>query len=112
MVNYVKNRGYYDWIMQRFSAVYLLFYFIPIIILIFAKGPDSYFFWKSLFSNLWMKAASVVAVSLIALHAWIGLWTVFTDYIKKKSVRLTVQAIVIAVIVVYVGWGVYAVWLI
>lgn len=112
MVNFSKRRGYYDWVVQRVSAVYLLFYFAPLLVLIFFSGMDSYFFWKQLFGHVWMKLLSIIAVLFISAHAWIGLWTVFTDYIKNQKARLIVQGVVIFLLIFYVGWGVYAIWMI
>ena len=69
-----KNRGLWDWLVQRATAVYLMLYFIPLFYLLFSTGPNSYFVWKTFFHYTGMKLATVLAVVCIAFHAWIGLW--------------------------------------
>ena len=110
MVASYKTRGLQDWLIQRVTAVFLAIYFIYLLSLLFTHGVDSYFVWKSLFGQLWMKVATDIAVICIALHAWVGLWTVFTDYVKSAKLRYGLQTLVIVVLVLYVAWGVWAVW--
>jgi len=46
----------------------------------------------------------------IAGHAWVGLWTVTTDYMKSAGQRLLAQAVVILGVFVYVVWGIQIIW--
>ena len=110
MVMSQSKRGLYDWMVQRVTAVYLILYFIPLLYLLLTSDASSYFIWKGLFQHVWMKVATIVALFAISFHAWVGLWTVFTDYVKCSKVRLSLQALVIFGLVVYVIWGVLAVW--
>lgn len=53
-----------------------------------------------------MRLFSVLAVISLAGHAWVGMWTVFTDYIKSSGLRLVLQAAMILAVIVYLFWGV------
>lgn len=110
MVMSYSKRGLIDWMVQRVTAVYLIVYFIPLLFMLFSHGPDSYFVWKGIFQLAWVKVATVVAVISIALHAWVGLWTVFTDYVKCCKIRMILQSLVVIVLVGYVVWACVAVW--
>ena len=44
--------------------------------------------WHALFHCAWFQIASLVALFTVSLHAWIGIWTVTTDYIKCTALRL------------------------
>jgi succinate dehydrogenase / fumarate reductase membrane anchor subunit len=46
----------------------------------------------------------------IAAHAWVGLWTVSTDYLKQTGVRFAFQAVVMLAIFVFLVWGVQVLW--
>ena len=110
MVGSFKNRGLLDWKVQRVSALYLILYFIPLLYLLFSHGADSYLVWHRVFHHVGTKIATIVALVAIALHAWVGLWTVLTDYVKCTLVRLVFQFSVIVILIVYVAWGLWALW--
>ncbi|MGD9592998.1 MAG: succinate dehydrogenase, hydrophobic membrane anchor protein [Candidatus Berkiella sp.] len=46
----------------------------------------------------------------MAFHAWIGLWTVLTDYVKPLLIRYVFQAIILLALFVYVVWGIFILW--
>ncbi|WP_339669763.1 succinate dehydrogenase, hydrophobic membrane anchor protein [Dasania marina] len=119
MVTSVTNlgrSGLSDWIMQRATAVVLLAYVIFISYVLLVCSPD-YQEWKSLFENTAMRVFSVAAILAIAMHAWIGMWSVSTDYLTERTlgckatfIRLTFQAICAAVLFTYVVWGIQILW--
>ncbi|MCR8922906.1 succinate dehydrogenase, hydrophobic membrane anchor protein [Dasania sp. GY-MA-18] len=119
MVTSVTNlgrSGLSDWLIQRVSAVVLLAYVIFLSYVLLACSPD-YQEWKALFENTCMRIFSVAALLAIAMHAWIGLWSVSTDYLTERTLggkatllRLSFQAISAAVLFTYVVWGIQILW--
>ncbi len=77
-----RRTGLSDWVIQRLSAVILLSYFV--FISFHLLGPIDYASWSSLHHNWWMKVFTLVATLSLAAHAWIGLWSVFTDYLTER----------------------------
>ena len=57
-----------------------------------------------------MRLLSLLAIVALAVHAWVGMWTVFTDYIKSTGLRIVLQAAMIIAILVYLFWGVMIFW--
>ena len=64
-----------------------------------------------------MRVFSVAAILSIALHAWIGLWCVLTDYmttrlmgVKANWVRGIASAVCGVTLFTYVVWGIQIVW--
>lgn len=104
------TRGLRDWIIQRVTAVYLAVYAIGLFVYVLLHKSMSYHQWTALFSMLWFQIASVLCLIALAWHAWIGIWTVITDYIKPPCIRSTVQLLVILALCVYVLWGVEIIW--
>ena len=57
-----------------------------------------------------MRLLSLLAIVALAVHAWVGMWTVFTDYVKSTGLRIVLQAAMIIAILVYLFWGVMIFW--
>ncbi len=120
MVTAVTNfgrSGLSDWLVQRVSAVVLLAYTLFIAGFVFFGPALDYATWTALFAATWMRIFSLAALLSIAAHAWIGLWSVSTDYFterlmgpKGNVIRLVFQAVVAIVLFSYVVWGVQILW--
>lgn len=64
-------------------------------------------------TSLPMRLFSLVAIIALAGHAWVGMWTVFTDYIttgkmgsSAAGLRLVLQSLMIIAILVFLFWGI------
>ncbi|GAB2877945.1 succinate dehydrogenase, hydrophobic membrane anchor protein [Microbulbifer echini] len=109
--------GTFDWLYQRVTAVILLAYVLFIVGFIFFTKDFGYQAWSELFAQRWMRVFSLVALLSTIIHAWIGLWSVVTDYItnrmmggKATVLRLFVEVILAAVAVLYTVWGIEILW--
>jgi succinate dehydrogenase / fumarate reductase membrane anchor subunit len=106
----LTGNGLKDWLIQRFSAVYFAFYSLFLLGFIVFHPHLNFQNWSSLFSCGMFKVASIIALFMLSLHAWIGLWTVTTDYIKCTIVRLSLQMIIFTFLLAQFVWGVMIVW--
>jgi len=103
------RNGIQDWIIQRVSAYVLALY--TLFLLGFCLTTDvDYQVWSALFAQGWFKVFTLLALLSLAGHAWVGLWTVSTDYIKIPLARFLFQAAFVLVIFVYVVWGIQILW--
>ncbi len=109
--------GVYDWLMQRVGAVVLLAYLLYIGVVVLCGGADNYVEWKALYSQTWMRVFSLLALLSLAAHAWVGLWTVFTDYLTVRMLgpsanmlRFGVLCIAGVIMFTYVIWGIQILW--
>ncbi len=107
---FFKRSGLQDWLMQRFTAFYLAIYFLYLISFLISHQPVGYSAWHALYQGQIMKVATFIALLACIAHAWIGMWTITTDYLKKHCVRLSVQALVILALLGYGFWGVIILW--
>ena len=98
----VNNSGFRDWMIQRVTAVVVLLYITTITLMLFLDVPKSH--WQSLFSNLWMQIITLVALLSVCWHAWIGLWTVLTDYVHHRTTRYALEITIIGLMLFYVIW--------
>lgn len=105
----VKN-GLQDWIIQRVSAIVVGAYSLFIFAFLICHANLTYATWHALFDHTVVKIISLITLLLVMMHAWVGIWTVFTDYVKPQVLRLILQAIVIIALVYYFFWGVQILW--
>ncbi len=106
----LTGSGTRDWIVQRFGAVVLALYSITLLVFFLTHGNVTFIEWSAFMTSLPMRLFSLVAIIALAGHAWVGLWTVFTDYVKSGSMRLILQALMVAALLVYVFWGIMIFW--
>lgn len=110
MVMQVNRRGLFDWIVQRASAVLIGAYTVFLLTFFLTHSPLHYPAWNDLFSSVFVRIATVLVVLAIVWHAWIGLWTVFTDYVKCGCARLFLEVAVAILLLGYVVWCLDALW--
>jgi succinate dehydrogenase / fumarate reductase membrane anchor subunit len=110
-----SRTGLSDWLIQRITSVILLAYFVFVAYQLGA--PVDYTSWKDLFDQTWVKVFTLLAALSLAAHSWIGLWSVFTDYLTERLLgpvgnvlRLLCQLGASLASVVYVIWVVVIVW--
>jgi succinate dehydrogenase / fumarate reductase membrane anchor subunit len=116
-VTSLGRNGLADWVMQRVTALVLLAYTLFIAGVIFCGPSLDYAEWKALFALTWVRVFSLAALLSIAIHAWIGLWSVSTDYLterlmgpKGNVLRLFFQAFIAIALFTYVVWGIQVLW--
>jgi succinate dehydrogenase / fumarate reductase membrane anchor subunit len=114
-VTSLGRSGLYDWLMQRVSAVILLGYFLYVGCVL-SSGVD-YAAWKELHTQTWMRVFSLLALISLGIHAWVGLWSVFTDYLTERmmgrfanALRFIAQALSGLIMFTYVVWGIQILW--
>jgi succinate dehydrogenase / fumarate reductase membrane anchor subunit len=113
MVTSVTNatrNGLSDWLVQRVSALIIGAYAVFLVLFFFTHCPMTYAVWKELFSCLWFKVASTVVLFSLLVHAWIGLWTVLTDYVKLVSLRVILEVALIVYLLVLAIIGCWIFW--
>ncbi len=106
----LTGSGSRDWIMQRISAVVLAVYAVVMVAFFLFNGSIGYEQWVMFIMSMPMRLLSLLAIVALAVHAWVGMWTVFTDYIKSTGLRIVLQAAMIIAILVYLFWGVMIFW--
>jgi succinate dehydrogenase / fumarate reductase membrane anchor subunit len=116
-VTSLGRSGLYDWLVQRVSAVVLLLWVVFVAYFVATTTPLTYASWQQLFAQTWMRIFTLAAVLALCAHAWIGMWTISTDYFttallgsKATAVRLLFQIVTLMILVVYLLWSVQILW--
>jgi succinate dehydrogenase / fumarate reductase, membrane anchor subunit len=89
------HQGLTDWVIQRLTAIIMTIYTIGFAGFFLCHPNLAYYEWHSLFTHTWMKVATLLVFLSIYYHAWVGIWTVLTDYIKVAWLNLTLQAVIV-----------------
>jgi len=73
--------------------------------------------WRGLFANTTMRIFSLVTLLALCAHAWVGIWTIATDYLttrmlgaKATAIRFIFLMICLCATVVYLIWGIMIFW--
>ncbi|HET9843397.1 MAG TPA: succinate dehydrogenase, hydrophobic membrane anchor protein [Gammaproteobacteria bacterium] len=99
-----SRKGFRDWLIQRITAVFLGVYSV-IFLLFFLRNPHpTYIDWSNFFYQPIMQICTFIMLISLMWHAWIGLWTIITDYIKPISLRLITLGFVILILFYYFAW--------
>ena len=113
MVTSVTNlgrSGTYDWMVQRVTAVVLALYTAFLVGLILFTPDLTYAAWSGLFAKTWVRIFSLLALVSLGGHAWVGLWTISTDYLKNGLHRFVFQSVCGLIMFIYLVWGVQTLW--
>ena len=113
----LSRSGLSDWLIQRISAVILAAYTLCVLGS-FALNPDMDFAqWSAIYESNVMRIFSLIALASLCGHAWIGMWTIGTDYLTSlqlgkaaTAVRLSYQVFCMLLVAVYLIWGIQIFW--
>jgi len=109
-VTSLTGNGLRDWLVQRITAIYIGVYVLFLLGYLIISPSINFTQWHHLFSCLWMQVASIIAIFSILLHAWVGIWTVTTDYIKATKLRIIIQSLVLLYLSSLFVWGIHIFW--
>lgn len=109
-VTNLSRSGLSDWLIQRISAVILAAFTVFLAVFILVNPDLSYSKWNALFDLTWVKIFTLITVLSVVGHAWVGLWTVATDYIKAALIRFIFLCVVGTTLFVYLIITATALW--
>ncbi|OGT42982.1 MAG: succinate dehydrogenase, hydrophobic membrane anchor protein [Gammaproteobacteria bacterium RIFCSPHIGHO2_12_FULL_37_34] len=104
------HQGLREWVIQRVSAILIAIYIIAMMFYFVMKPNLSYAEWHYLFSRDWMKIATLLFIASLLFHAWVGMWTIFTDYVKPYVIRCLLNLFVFLMLVTCFLWGMLILW--
>ena len=99
------GNGIKDWLAQRLTAVFLILYIAVLFWFCATNSEIGFDSWKAFMFLPAMKVMTLLALVSISIHAWIGIWTILTDYIHQVFLRQFLQAGVILALASCLFWG-------
>lgn len=113
MVNVVSSagrNGVHDFILIRASAIILALYTLLLASFFLITPSVTYEIWHDFFACIIVKIATLLALMSLLVHARIGLWQVFSDYVKPAFLRGALQFFFSVLLLAYVAAGFLIVW--
>jgi succinate dehydrogenase / fumarate reductase, membrane anchor subunit len=102
--------GLRDWLAQRITAAIMAVYTVMLAVVLAGGLPITYPVWKELFTQGWMRVATLLFAASLAWHAWVGVRDILMDYVKPVGVRLSLQIAVLLTLAAYLGWTIQILW--
>ena len=102
--------GLRDWLAQRITAAIMAVYTLIVGAIVLKNSPFTYPVWKELFTQGWMRVATLLFAVSFAWHAWVGVRDILMDYVKPDGLRLTLQVAALLIIAGYLGWTIQILW--
>lgn len=104
------RNGIHDWLLLRAAAIVITLYVIYLLGFVLTAPSLTYEIWRGFFASHTTKVFTVLALASVLVHGWIGMWQVLTDYVKPLALRLVLQLVIVAALVVYLVYGTLVVW--
>lgn len=102
----LTRSGLRDWIVQRVSAVIIGLYVIFLTSFILFHPQLNFMVWQLLFCHPLMQIFSFLTLVAIVLHAYIGMWTIATDYLTRYTwMRMLFLVLVWLALLAFLAWG-------
>ncbi|MEZ5550470.1 MAG: succinate dehydrogenase, hydrophobic membrane anchor protein [Pseudomonadales bacterium] len=116
-VTSLTRNGLSDFLLQRVSAVILAVYTLCVLGFFLANPELTHLQLKAYFASTPMLLFSTLTVLATAAHAWIGMWTVGTDYIREHyfgrhstAFRMAYLSGCVLLLFIYVVWALQMFW--
>ncbi|MFI4954478.1 MAG: succinate dehydrogenase, hydrophobic membrane anchor protein [Gammaproteobacteria bacterium] len=99
--------GLSDWFVQRVTSVIVASYVFFILGYLVLNQPVTFIDWYEFYAGLGIRIYTIVVLLSLVIHAWIGMWTILTDYVKPTWARILFEVVIILVLAAYLLWGVF-----
>lgn len=109
-VTSLTGNGLKDWLLQRVSAIIFAAYILCVLGFTLTHAGVNYTQWLNFHKLLIMRVFFMLALLSYVVHAWIGIWTVTTDYINCSKLRFLVQSLVFLMLLSQLIWGAIIIW--
>jgi succinate dehydrogenase / fumarate reductase membrane anchor subunit len=106
----VFRAGVRDWLVQRATALIMIAYIATMIVWLSMHQYVTYTDWSALFHCTFMRVFTIIFTLSLCLHAWVGVWTVLTDYVNHFALRMTLFLLVQLALLAYFIWAIQILW--
>jgi succinate dehydrogenase / fumarate reductase membrane anchor subunit len=110
IITALGRNGFQDWVLQRVSAVILGLYTFVLLGFWLCMPWFENLSWHNLFNNQTMRLITIIALVSLMIHAWIGMWTIITDYIKTPALSFFIKVFIFLALAFYLFWGIQILW--
>ena len=99
------HRGVASFLIQRLTSLYLGAFVVYAIVYLLLHPLKSYGAWSGYFSSGTVRLAWGIFIACLLAHAWVGLRSIYMDYLKPEWVRFTVSSVTALGLIACAFWG-------
>ena len=85
--------GLYSWLAQRITALYIAGFSLFVILRLLMLPADGYGAWRAWWSGGVMRLSLAVFLIAILVHAWVGMRSVWMDYLRSGGWRFGISVL-------------------
>ncbi len=104
------RNGFQDWLLQRVTAAILALYVTGMLIFWLITPELDFIAWQTLFACDWVCYATLLSLIALMVHAWIGMWTIVTDYLHTPALQIFTLILIFTALLFDLIWGVQILW--
>lgn len=98
------HRGVTSFLVQRLTSIYLGGFVVYAIGYFVLYPVKDYAAWKAYFSSGLVRLAWAIFIASLLAHIWVGLRSIYMDYIKPTWLRFTVSLVTAFALIVLTLW--------
>lgn len=113
----LTHSGVGDWLVQRASAYLLGIYFVVVLGYLIGNPDLGYAQWQAFMLSMPMRIFTLLSLVALIGHSWVGMWTVFTDYVTSRQLgdranfaRIVLLVGMVLALFVFLIWGIQILW--
>jgi succinate dehydrogenase / fumarate reductase, membrane anchor subunit len=99
------HSGLGEWLLQRLSALYLTGFTLWLVARLAIVAPADYVAWKAWMAGGGVQLAFALFFLSVLVHAWVGMRSVFLDYLKPLWVRSVAQLLLAVGLLALAFWA-------
>lgn len=103
--------GLHAWLVQRVSAVYMLFFIVFLLTHFILDPPYSYLAWHEWMLSPSISISAFVFFAALLAHVWVGVRDVIMDYVHPIAVRVFVLSLLGLGLTGVGAWVIRILWL-
>ena len=92
------------WLVQRATAVYMLFFIVYLLAHFGFDRPDSFRSWRGWIASPGVSLATGAFFFALLAHAWVGVRDVIMDYVRPVAARAPALAVLAAGLIAIAAW--------
>jgi len=93
-----------EWLWQRLTAVYLGAFGIVLVVELLVHPVRDFTDWQRLFSHPLLRILWLLAFLAMFIHAWIGIRSVYMDYLHRFWLRFLANVVTATVLLACGVW--------
>ena len=99
------THGLRDWLLQRFTAVYLGCFLLYLIVHFYKQPQHDFQQWQAWITHPVMTIASAAFILALLVHGWVGMRDVVLDYAHTLRLRLLLLSLIALIFIACALWA-------